>query len=152
MQVVKLFNSCTVKILNIGTCMSEQTVKILIRLLWRSSLIRIYTVCHSFYIFWRHYFIVKLNCFILRTTTVAGLGVPIFRVFTVIQFMITRLCSTWNCLPSSLWTACSSSFTVTLTNWKNSDNRLSLSLLWNRGNKWNVVEVKITQFQLKILA
>ena len=30
-----------------------------------------------------HYFLVKLNCFILRTTTVAGLGVPIFRVFTV---------------------------------------------------------------------
>ena len=29
------------------------------------------------------YFIVKLNGFILRTTTVAGLGVPIFRVFTV---------------------------------------------------------------------
>ena len=70
------------KILNIGTCMSEQTVQILIR---RSSLIRIYTVCHSFYFFWRHYFIVKLNCFILRTTTVAGLGVPIFRVFTVHQ-------------------------------------------------------------------
>ena len=56
----------TVKILNIG-----------------SSLIRIYTVCHSFYIFWRHYFIVKFNCFIFRITTVAGLGVPIFRVFTV---------------------------------------------------------------------
>ena len=73
----------TVKSLNIGTCMSEQTVYILIRLLLRSSLIRIYTVCHSFYIFWRHYFLVKLNCFILRTTTVAGLGVPIFRVFTV---------------------------------------------------------------------
>ena len=63
--------------------MSEQTVYIQIRLLLRSSLIRIYTVCHSFYIFWRHYFIVKLNCFILRTTTVAGLGVPILRVFTV---------------------------------------------------------------------
>ena len=61
--------------------MSEQRVQILIRLLLRSSLIRIYTVCHSFYIFWRHYFIVKLNCFILRITTVAGLGVPIFRVF-----------------------------------------------------------------------
>ena len=44
---------------------------------------RIYTVCHSFYFFWRHYFIVTLNCFLLRTTTVAGLGVPIFRVFTV---------------------------------------------------------------------
>ena len=65
--------------------MSEQRVQILIRLLLRSSLIRIYTVCHSFYIFWRHYFIVKLNCFILRITTVAGLGVPIFRVFTVKQ-------------------------------------------------------------------
>ena len=33
--------------------MSEQTVLILIRLLLRSSLIRIYTVCHSFYIYWR---------------------------------------------------------------------------------------------------
>ena len=40
--------------------------------------------CQSIYIFLRHYYIVKLNCFILRTTTVAGLGVPIFRVFTVI--------------------------------------------------------------------
>ena len=68
--------------------MSEQTVKILIRLLLRSSLIRIYTVCHSFYIFWRHYFIVKLNCFILRTTTIAGLGVPIFRVFTVHHYSL----------------------------------------------------------------
>ena len=29
---------------------------------------------------------VKLNGFILRTTTVAGLGVPIFRVFTVLLF------------------------------------------------------------------
>ena len=66
--------------------MSEQTVKILIRLLLRSSLIRIFTVCHSFYIYWRHNFIVKLNCFILRTTTVAGLGVPIFRVFTVFYY------------------------------------------------------------------
>ena len=27
----------------------------------------------------------KLNCFILRTTAVAGLGVPIFRVITVEQ-------------------------------------------------------------------
>ena len=48
-----------------------------------SSLFRIYAVCHFFYIFRRHYFNVKLNCFILRTTTVAGLGVPIFRVITV---------------------------------------------------------------------
>ena len=63
--------------------MSEQTVYILIRLLLRSSLIRIYTVCHFFYIFWRHYCIVKANCFISRTTLVVSLGVPIFRVFTV---------------------------------------------------------------------
>ena len=31
----------------------------------------------------------KLNCFILRTTTVAGLGVPIFRVFTVLSKVYT---------------------------------------------------------------
>ena len=31
---------------------------------------------------------VKLNCFILRTTTVAGLGVPIFRVFTVVGITV----------------------------------------------------------------
>ena len=79
----KFSNNCTVKILNIGTCMSVQTVYILIRLLLKSSLIRIYTVCNSVYIFWRNYFIVKLNCFILRTTMVVSLGVPIFRVFTV---------------------------------------------------------------------
>ena len=72
--------------------MSEQTEWILIRLLLRSSLIRIYTVCHSFYIFWRHYFNVKLNCFILRTTTVAGLGVPIFRVITVVSLKISSKC------------------------------------------------------------
>ena len=58
-------------------------------MLLRSSLIRIYTVCHSFYIYWRHYFIIKFNGFILRTTTVAGLGVPIFRVFTVL-FILTN--------------------------------------------------------------
>ena len=70
--------------------MSEQTVLILIRLLLRSSLIRIYTVCHTVYIFWRHFCIVKLNCFILRTTTVVSLGVPIFRVFTVHLPFINR--------------------------------------------------------------
>ena len=33
----------------------------------------------------------KLNCFILRTTAVAGLGVPIFRVITVMPFFFTFL-------------------------------------------------------------
>ena len=51
----------------------------------RSSLSSIYTVCHSIYIFWRHYCIVKSNCLILRTITAVSLGVPIFRVFTVLQ-------------------------------------------------------------------
>ena len=83
--ILKSFNSMlyTVKVLNIGTYMSEQTVYILIRLLLRSSLIGIYTVCHSVYIFWRHYCIVISNCFMLRTTMVVSLGVQIFRVFTV---------------------------------------------------------------------
>ena len=80
--------------------MSEQRVQILIRLLLRSSLIRIYTVCHSFYIFWRHYFIVKLNCCILRITTVAGLGVPIFRVFTVYSVSIRFK---WQCYTKSFY-------------------------------------------------
>ena len=72
-----LSRHCTL-IAKVNSC-----VHLIATLLLRSSLIRIYTVCHSFYIFWRHYFNVKLNCFILRTTTVAGLGVPIFRVITV---------------------------------------------------------------------
>ena len=77
-KYVQLRPFTTVKVLNIGRCMSEQAVWILI------SLIGIFIVCQSFYIFWKHCFIVKLNCFILRTTAVAGLGVPIFGVFTVL--------------------------------------------------------------------
>ena len=61
--------------------LSGALVCILIRLLLRSSLIRIYTVCHFVYIFWRHYSIVRSNCFILRTTMVVSPGVPIFKVF-----------------------------------------------------------------------
>ena len=67
----------------------------------RSSLIRIYTVCHSFYIFWRHNFNVKLNCFILRTTTVAGLGVPIFRV-TCITVSVVQISVLWH-IFQALW-------------------------------------------------
>ena len=55
--------------------MSEQTALILIRLLLMSSLIRIYAVCHSVYIFWKHLCIVKSNCFILRTTTLKCLSI-----------------------------------------------------------------------------
>ena len=80
----------------------------------------IYTVCHSFYIFWRHYFIVKLNCFMFGITTVSGLGVPIFRVFTVVpsqclsrkvfqfvpvllSFLVLRVGLGFDCISS--WTA-----------------------------------------------
>ena len=63
-------------------CIANFRMSIYTGAVLRSSLIRIYTVWHSFYIFWRHYFNVKLNCFILRTTAVAGLGVPIFRVIS----------------------------------------------------------------------
>ena len=77
--------------------MSEQTVYFLIRLLLRSSLIRLYTVCHSVYIFWRHYCIVKSNCFMSRTTKVVGLGVPIFRVFMVSLQGKVKLISMYLC-------------------------------------------------------
>ena len=43
---------------------------------------------------WGHYCIVKSNCFILTTTTVVSLGVPIFKVFTVswnVHFVLPQL-------------------------------------------------------------
>ena len=75
--------------------------------------------------FWRHYFIVKLNCFILRTSTVAGLGVPIFRVFTVRQM------NTYNAYITLLF-----SLSITLFTYN------ALFQLWsggrggNRGARW----------------
>ena len=49
----------------------------------RSSLIRIYTICHSIYIFWMHYSMVKLLCVNFRTITAIFLGVLIFRIFMI---------------------------------------------------------------------
>ena len=49
-----------VEILNMGTY--EQTVQTLIRLLPRSSLIRVCSVSHSILIFWLYYCIIKPNC------------------------------------------------------------------------------------------
>ena len=45
-------------ILNVGTDGSKQTVQDLIRLLLRNSLICVYTVCHSIYIFLTHFSLV----------------------------------------------------------------------------------------------
>ena len=50
---------------------------------WRSSLIRVYTVCHSISIFWMHYCNVTSNFSIFRTIMAIVWGVPNFRIFTV---------------------------------------------------------------------
>ena len=53
----------TIKILNIRTDSYEQTVQTEIRLLlFRSSLITVYTVCHFICIFWMNNCIVKSKC------------------------------------------------------------------------------------------
>ena len=49
----------------------------------RSSLIRVYSVCHSVFIFWTHYFVVKQPCSNFRVITANFSGVQIFTIFTV---------------------------------------------------------------------
>ena len=63
----------------------SQTVQAQIRLLLlRSSLIRVYTVCHSVCIVWTHYSMVEPHSSNFRVITTNILGVRIFRKFTVI--------------------------------------------------------------------
>ena len=50
----------------------------------RSSLIRVYTVCHSVCIVWTHYSMVDPHSSNFRVITTIFLGVRIFRKFTVI--------------------------------------------------------------------
>ena len=52
---------------------------------WRSSLIRVYAVCHSISIFWMHYCNVTSNFSIFRRIMAIVWGVPNFRIFTVNQ-------------------------------------------------------------------
>ena len=76
----------TVMILRFQTDMPEQTVQTQIRLLLeeqRSSLIRVYTVCHSVCIVWTHYSIVESHSSNFRVITTNVLGVRISRKFTV---------------------------------------------------------------------
>ena len=47
------------------------------------SLIRVYTVCNSFCIFWMHYSTVKPSCSNFRVITTHFSGVRIFKFFTV---------------------------------------------------------------------
>ena len=69
-------------ILSFRTDMPRQTVQTQIRLL-RSSLIRVYTVCHSVCIVWTHYSMVEPHSSNFRVITTIFLGVRIFRKFTV---------------------------------------------------------------------
>ena len=66
----------TVMILSIRTDMPGQTVQ-------RSSLIRVYTVCHSVCIVWTHYSTVEPHSSNFRVITTTILVVRIFRKFTV---------------------------------------------------------------------
>ena len=48
----------------------------------RSSLIKVYTVCHSVRIFWIHYSLIKPHCSNFRNTTASFEGVQILWIFT----------------------------------------------------------------------
>ena len=61
-----------------------QTVQTQIRLLLRSSLIRVCTVCHSACIVWTHYSMVEPHSSNFTVITTNFLGVRIFRKFTVL--------------------------------------------------------------------
>ena len=74
----------TVMILSFRTDMPGQTVQTQIRLLLESSLIRVYTVCHSSCIVWTHYSMVEPHSSNFRVITTNILGVRILRKFTVI--------------------------------------------------------------------
>ena len=51
----------------------------------QSSLIRVYTVCHSVCIVWTHYSMVEPHISNFRVITTNFLGVRIFRKFTIFR-------------------------------------------------------------------
>ena len=71
--------------------MPGQTVQVYIRLLLGSSLIRVYTVCHSVCIILTHYSMVEPHSSNFRVITTNILDVRIFRKFTVLLYGKTRL-------------------------------------------------------------
>ena len=91
----------TVMILSFRTDMPRQTVQTQIR----SSLIRIYTVCHSVCIVWTHYSMEEPHSSNFRVITTNFLGIPIFRKFTISQTLILIKSSTFLkfVFPSLLW-------------------------------------------------
>ena len=79
----------------------------------RSSLIRVYTVCHSVCIVWTHYSMVEPHSSNFRVITTNFLGVRIFRKFTVmiLSFRMDRSWQTVQTQRSSLirvYTVCNS--------------------------------------------
>ena len=81
--------------LSFRTNRSGQTVQTQIRLLLRSSLIRVYLVCHSVYMFWMHYCTVHCSNFRITTTIFQVseyLGILRYiSVWTVLQYKISLL-------------------------------------------------------------
>ena len=81
-------------ILSFRTNIPEQTVQIQIRLLLsRSSLIRVYTVCHSVCIVQTDYSVVEPHSSNFRVITTNSLGVRIFRKFTVYNVVDVFTCN-----------------------------------------------------------
>ena len=72
-------NTDTVMILSFRTDMPGQTVQ-------KSSLIRVYIVCHSVCIVWTHYSIVEPHSSNFRVIRTNFLDVRIFRKFTILPF------------------------------------------------------------------
>ena len=60
----------------------------------RSSLIRVYTVCHSVCTIWTHYSMVESHSSNFRVITTNVLGVRIFRKFTVLYILYCNTCIT----------------------------------------------------------
>ena len=79
----KYCNDLTVMFLSFRTDRSGQTVQTRSDCSYRSSLIRVYTVCHFVCIFWTRYSMVEHLCLIFRVIAVNFPGVQISRNFTV---------------------------------------------------------------------
>ena len=78
-NVLHLSDRTTVMVLSFWTDRPGQTVQT-----QRSSLIWVYTVCHSVCIVWTHYSMVEPHSSNFRVITTNFLGVRIFRKFTVL--------------------------------------------------------------------
>ena len=93
----------TVMILSFRTDRPGQTVRTQIRLLLqeqscRSSLIRVYTVCHSVCIVWTHYSMVKPHSSNFRVITTNCLGVRKLRIITVYAYQFSECYYLFLCL------------------------------------------------------